>query len=51
MGNQPHGVATASVGMGNFDVIVPPEDAFRVVDDALYRAKALACNQAAKAIT
>jgi diguanylate cyclase (GGDEF)-like protein len=49
-GNQPHGVVTASLGMGNFGAAVPPEDAFRFVDDALYRAKALGRNQAAKAV-
>lgn len=50
-GNQPYGVVTASMGTGSFAATVLPEDAFNAVDSALYRAKGLGRNQAAKVIS
>lgn len=39
VGNQPHGVVTASFGIGTFRTPADPGDLFTAVDAALYRAK------------
>lgn len=49
VGNQPHGVVTASFGVGTFRKPADPGELFSAVDAALYRAKGSGRNSIARA--
>lgn len=48
-GNQPYGIVTASLGVASFVGARDPDDVFRAVDEALYRAKGEGRNKIAQA--